>query len=502
MANKISTEEFIRKAQEVHGDKYDYSETIYLNAKIKVIINCSSHNVFFQTPDNHLKGKGCPKCAGKKWDTEDFIKYSVLKHGNKYDYSKTNYLNKRKPVVIICENHGEFLQNPFVHISGSGCPKCVGKNKTFNELVSEATKVHGNKYEYIEYFIKKEINGKSRGFLKIRCTKHENIWNATIDSHINKATGCNICSRELVAANQRSDINEIKSKIEKIHPDYIVPINQTYFNQHTNLIYYCKIHGKQKGRALNLINGQGCPVCGQENRNKLFRDDWNEVIKKIENKHKNYIVYREQRFENHHSPIVYKCSIHGDKVSTANSLLSKGTGCNECGKYKRAESQKSNWVEVVNKIHSINKNIIIDVNQHYENTNSPVIYFCKKHGKHYATPSKLLMGRGCPKCANESRNNYSDTAWCLLCGDRDAKLYWIKMKYKNDEWFKIGKTFQSIKNRWWELKKIGIEYEVLKVIIGTPEYICKLERRVHKFYKNKHYVPQVNFGGHLTECLK
>ncbi len=502
MPNKFSTQEFIRKAIQVHGDRYNYSETDYINAKTKLIIKCDTHNVFFQTPDNHLKGRGCPKCAGKNWNTEDFIKCSILKHGKKYNYSQTHYINKSKDVIIICEIHGEFLQNPYVHISGSGCPKCVGKGRSFNEFVSQAKKIHGNKYEYLEYYIKKEVSGKSRGYLKIRCAKHNNVWSAAIDAHINKATGCVFCSSELVSEKQRSDFNEIKSKIEQIHSDYIVPTSQTYINKQTNIIYYCKIHGKQKGRPSNLINGQGCPVCGQEKRNTFFRDDWNEVIKKIENKHKDYTVYREQRFENHHSPIVYKCSIHGDKISTANSLLSKNSGCDECGKHKRAESQKSNWVEVVNKILSINKNIFIDVNQYYENTNSQVIYFCKKHGEHHATPSKLLMGRGCPKCAIESRNNYSDTAWCLLCGDRAAKLYWIRMKYKNDEWFKIGKTFQSIENRWWELKKIGIKYETIKVIIGSPEYICLLERRVHKFYKKRHYVPSISFGGHLTECLK
>jgi hypothetical protein len=75
------------------------------------------------------------------------------------------------------------------------------------------------------------------------------------------------------------------------------------------------------------------------------------------------------------------------------------------------------------------------------------------------------------------------------------------MRYDGEEWYKFGKTFQRIKARWWELKKLGIDYEVIRVIVGEPEYICKLERRIFKFYKKREYVPSIAFGGHLTECL-
>ncbi len=181
--------------------------------------------------------------------------------------------------------------------------------------------------------------------------------------------------------------------------------------------------------------------------------------------------------------------------------MSKGAGCDDCGTIKRAESQKSLWLDVATKIEAIHENIIVPHDQAYINTKERILYKCKIHGEQYASPSHLLRGRGCPQCAIENRNNYSDSAWCWLCGDRDAKLYWLRMKYKDEEWYKFGKTFQRVKDRWWELKRLDIEYEVIRVIIGKPEYICKLERKILKFYKKRHYIPSIAFGGHLTECL-
>jgi hypothetical protein len=501
LGKRLETEEFISKATLVHGKKYDYSKSVYKNAKTKIIIICPTHGQFAQTPDNHLRKRGCPKCVGKSWSIKDFIEAAKSIHGNKYDYSKVEYLNKKIKVTIICPVHGNFRQIPYVHLIGCGCPKCVGKSKNFEEIVAEAVNAHGNKYSYLDYTTVKGEDGKWRGFLTIKCNKHQVIWKMTPYSHIHDLKGCKLCGNESSSAKQRSNLRAIKNKIESIHPSYMVPLNQDYYNQHTNVTYICKIHGKQKGRPINLLNGQGCPVCGQESRDEFFRDDWYDVIRRIEIMYPEYHVLKDQIFRNHHTPIVYVCKYHGEKISTANALLSKKAGCDECGIEKRAKSQRRDWINLITAIEEIHKNITIPKKQVYRSVNSHINYVCDKHGIQKATPSKLLQGRGCPECAKLSRHNYSDSAWCKLCGDRNAKLYWLKMKYKDEVWYKFGKTFQSIKDRWWELKKIGIDYEVVRVIIENPEYICKLERRVNRFYKKRHYVPSISFGGHLTECF-
>src|SRR5574344_832185 len=88
----MNTKNFIEKAKKVHGNKYDYSLVDYKNAETKIKIICPIHGIFEQKPKNHLAGYGCPECGGaKKLSTEEFIKRAKEAHGDKYDYSKTVY---------------------------------------------------------------------------------------------------------------------------------------------------------------------------------------------------------------------------------------------------------------------------------------------------------------------------------------------------------------------------------------------------------------------------
>lgn len=125
---KLTTKTFITKAHKIHGNRYDYSKTVYGNNNSdKVIIICKIHGVFSQTPANHIGlHQGCPTCANNvRLSTKEFIIKAKKTHGNKYIYSKVEYgKNNMKKVTIICKKHGEFTQRPANHLFGAGCPKC------------------------------------------------------------------------------------------------------------------------------------------------------------------------------------------------------------------------------------------------------------------------------------------------------------------------------------------------------------------------------------------
>ena len=105
--------DFIWKAIQVHGFRYNYSKVEYKNNKVKVCIICPEHGEFWQTPDKHLSGQGCPKCANNvKSTTEEFVKKAIQVHRDKYDYSKVEYKGALIKVCIICPEHGEFWQTP------------------------------------------------------------------------------------------------------------------------------------------------------------------------------------------------------------------------------------------------------------------------------------------------------------------------------------------------------------------------------------------------------
>lgn len=123
--NRLTTDEFIAKARQIHGDRYDYSKVNYIGNKTKVCIICPEHGEFWQTPNSHLCGEGCNLCSKPIHDTESFITEARKIHGDKYDYSKVEYANNRTKVCIICPEHGEFWQTPKCHVHQKcGCPVC------------------------------------------------------------------------------------------------------------------------------------------------------------------------------------------------------------------------------------------------------------------------------------------------------------------------------------------------------------------------------------------
>ena len=83
----------------------------------------------------------------KKKTTEQFIEEARLTHGDKYDYSKVEYENNKKPVCIICPEHGEFWQQPSNHLHGAGCPKCAGNIK-YTKVISKLSVEKNNSLYY------------------------------------------------------------------------------------------------------------------------------------------------------------------------------------------------------------------------------------------------------------------------------------------------------------------------------------------------------------------
>jgi hypothetical protein len=159
MSKRLTTEEFIKRAKEVHGDKYDYSLVDYKNNNTKVKIICPKHGVFEQRAADHLSGYGCKKCHKEnfyqKLTAEEFIKRAKEVHGDKYDYSLVDYKGCQTKVKIICPIHGEFEQEPTAHINQKqDCPFCAFQKRAVKNSLSKQTfitranKIYGNKYKY------------------------------------------------------------------------------------------------------------------------------------------------------------------------------------------------------------------------------------------------------------------------------------------------------------------------------------------------------------------
>lgn len=144
-------EDFLEKAKLIHGDTFDYSKVNYITSKTKVTITCKTHGDFEQKPNNHLTRAGCMKCAGyEKLNTNTFIEKANNVHNGLFDYSKVDYISSKQKVIITCRVHGDFSQQPTCHINEKhGCPKCAGlEKKTTLEFINKAKEVHRDLFDY------------------------------------------------------------------------------------------------------------------------------------------------------------------------------------------------------------------------------------------------------------------------------------------------------------------------------------------------------------------
>ena len=223
LKNKSNTDEFIKKSILVHGDKYDYSKSNYINSTEKVIIICKKHEEFLQIPSDHYNGHGCQKCYYETikqrflQTKEEFIEKSILVHGDKYDYSKVDYINSTAKVIIICKEHGEFLQIPSDHYnSGCGCQKCGGCSKlTTPEFIKRSIKLHGDKYNYskVNY-----INNNTK--VLIVCKKHGDFYQNP-KNHYMSGSGCPKCCNILYSKMQILWLNFL-SIYHNIHIQHVL----------------------------------------------------------------------------------------------------------------------------------------------------------------------------------------------------------------------------------------------------------------------------------------
>lgn len=151
MPAKSNTKEFIEKSIKIHGDTYNYFFVDYKGSGIKVDIWCKTHQVFFkQKPNHHLRGVGCPHCANNiKLTTKQFIEKANKVHNHNFIYDKTEYKTSGEKVWIECKNGHMFEQIAKDHLNGFGCSECSGHKKyTKESFIEKAIKVHKNKFFY------------------------------------------------------------------------------------------------------------------------------------------------------------------------------------------------------------------------------------------------------------------------------------------------------------------------------------------------------------------
>lgn len=254
-------EKFIEKSNKRHNNKYGYSKVEYINSVTKVCIICPIHGEFWQTPQAHVRGNGCPKCANiKRGDTfrsngEIFIERANITHKGKYIYDKDKYVNAMTKVPILCLQHGTFWMTPMAHLSGQGCPKCKGRGLSTEDIIEKFKKIHGEKYDYSKFTFTK-MHDKSC----IICHEHGEFWQ-TPSKHL-LGRGCPQCAIAKRSKAKTLTTNDFIKKAKSIHGDKYDYSKTIYNGTYNELTITCPIHGDFIQRANDHLNGHGCSYCG------------------------------------------------------------------------------------------------------------------------------------------------------------------------------------------------------------------------------------------------
>jgi len=198
-----------------------------------------------------------------KLSIESFIKMAKIVHKDKYDYSLSRYVNNKTKIKIICKEHGEFMQQPSVHLKGQGCFKC-GKIKSsnsqrfpINDFILESNNIHKKFYDYtlVNY---KNLDDD----IDIICPIH-GLFKQRASRHL-KGSVCPKCNSIKSANNQKHTKEDFIKKAKLIHGDLFDYSKVEYKNNKTKVEIICKKHGSWMQTPVNHINNKRkCPLCNE-----------------------------------------------------------------------------------------------------------------------------------------------------------------------------------------------------------------------------------------------
>ncbi len=286
----------------------------------------------------------------------------------------------------------------------------------------------------------------------------------------------------------------------KSHKEFIIELEQKQpklYNSIEILTKYNGCHTKLLVKdAYGICNvTPNCLLLGSTPTIETSIDKTQYFINLIENSFpnffKNYKVVSD--YINNYTHMLIETNFSICKVLPLN--LSKGQDIN----IRSAINKQEYCINQFKSIHNIDYDYSL---VEYKNHNTKVKIICNNCKQIFKQePNHHLSGFGCKKCNSIT---WSWSKWekiGLKSKYFDSfKVYVIKCWNEDECFYKIGKTFTTIKHRFKTKKAMPYNYEIIDVQIGTAQYISKLETILHKLNTKHNYLPKIKFSG-MTECF-
>ena len=411
MPAKLAQPEILRRFHEKHGDRYDYSLVRYTGNKQSVRVRCKEHNIEFKvSPESHYhRGVGCPTCGRAAQKTQATKPFSIFitevqaVHGDGYLYNEKSYQNSRTKMRIRCPEHGWFLQEPYVHLSGSGCRKCgYARSGVASKLTPEEFTVRLR--EKYSGQISCELVGL-HDKTTAQCLQHD-AFETTPSQLLYGKHGCPICAHEAVADRNKYTQDEAVAKLRSALGDQYDYSRVTYNSSKRNVTVICPTHGEFSKSFERLRKGSGCPRCA-------YAAATPDRVKAIKER------YEANRLDRQRAFIERGNAAHGNFYD-----------------YSLVE---------------------------YQTARKAVTIICPKHGE-FQQVAFTHTKSGCRKCADEElKGRYTETYFRRYPSERNrqATLYYIKISAMNELFYKVGITVTKVENRFANLRGLGAKIHVL-----------------------------------------
>ncbi len=408
----------------------------------------------------------------RKW-----VSLAIELHGNKYDYSKVEFINSKTPVTVICKIHGAWQCQPSLHTSQTkkrGCPSCGGsQKKTTEQFVQEATAKHGGAYDYSKA---KYVNSHTN--VEIICPKHGS-FNQSPTSHLTKS-GCPDCSKVKSLETERANsLVAIKKRLLEKTSGGVQIVAETFTKINAEAQFICEKHGKFT-RVVNsaLYNPNTCLDCYKESDSSNIREQ-HDIELNLNKKLKDGITYEPFEYVGSKTTsIKFNCSVHGQWSVLYGTIVRNGINCPKCVhanampkriasiKAKNIEKQDFHWGKYLAKFKATHGETYDYSLASFLNAKTPIKIKCPVHGEFEQTPDMHIRS-GCRQCADdELAGLYSKRFFELKpeLANVSAYLYLLKLTWESGACFKIGITRTTIKRRFGAALGKGVKVEVLRLV--------------------------------------
>ncbi len=454
MKRRLTARQWIDEVVKVWGEKYDYSLANFVNTKTKLTVICPKHGPWDTSPDNHLRGKrGCPACGSER------LKFSLTKpfvsfldearkiHGDLFSYDESTYAGAKQKLKISCTAHGIFLQSPEVHLRGSGCPRCSDTGRLEKQRLMSVENVNASIAKLSDGCVSivsstfSNIN-QSASF---RCDVH-GTYQRLVNTALHSKHPCLKCSNEF-RLSRTTDSQAVLVKVhERFGLRYMVEVKPARQLRSTRIVLTCSAHGPFELLYPSLSRSPGCPVCARESS----QENRTEGVRRV----------NAQRLN-----------------ARALEWLERSALVHQ-GKYDYA---KANYVDA----------------------KTPVLIICPIHGEFNQIPDTHLKS-GCRECADdELLGKYSNRFFTDYPERKNigATLYYIKLSFEDEVFFKVGVTTTTLKSRFSMTRSAGVEVAPLHTIKTTLYEAYLAEQTIQSIHGEAYrYRPKI--GGKNLRALR